>query len=169
MRVPTLVGPLAVGALVVACSTTPKPVPVIGAAGDIAALAGRWAGEYSSDVTGRSGGISFTLTPTSDSAFGDVVMIPRGLGRPLARWSARAAPGTPPPHAEVLTINFVHVAGGRVAGTLAPYADPETGAELFTTFDGEMKGDTIAGTYSTRTAGGSGAQTGRWQVTRQRS
>lgn len=169
MRVPTLAGPLAVGALVIACSTTSRPVPVIGAAGDVAALAGRWAGEYSSDVTGRSGSISFTLTPTSDSAFGDVVMIPRGLGRPLARWSATAAPGTPPPHAEVLTINFVRVASGRVAGTLTPYGDPETGAELFTTFEGEMQGDTVAGTYSTRAAGGSDTQTGRWRVTRQRS
>jgi hypothetical protein len=63
----------------------------------------------------------------------------------------------------------VRVASGRVAGTLAPYGDPETGAELYTSFDGDMKGDTIAGTYSTRAAGGSDTQTGRWRVTRQRS
>src|SRR6266566_2659973 len=96
------------------------------------ALEGQWDGSYSSAATGRSGSISFTLTATGDSAFGDVVMIPRGLGRPLQAWNNAAAPAdAAPPRPAVLTINFVRVAAGRVTGTLAPYADPETGVQLF--------------------------------------
>ena len=44
----------------------------------------------------------------------------------------------------------MRVQGDRVSGTLAPYADPETGKKLFTTFDGRIAGDTIAGTFTTR-------------------
>src|SRR5207244_5991827 len=111
------------------------PVPLVGAARDVAALEGQWDGSYSSAATGRSGSISFTLTATGDSAFGDVVMIPRGLGRPLQAWNNAAAPAdAAPPRPAVLTINFVRVAEGRVTGTLAPYADPETGVQLFTAF-----------------------------------
>ena len=44
-----------------------------------------------------------------------------------------------------LTINFVRVAEGRVTGTLAPYADPETGVQLFTAFDGLLRGNVIEG------------------------
>src|SRR5439155_426315 len=74
----------ALAALVTACAAAHQPrVPLAGTAGDPAALAGQWEGSYSSAATGRSGSISFTLSASSDSAFGDVVMIPRGWGRPL--------------------------------------------------------------------------------------
>src|SRR2546430_7374777 len=43
------------------------------------------------------------------------------------------------PRSAVLTISFVRVIGGRVTGTLAPYADPETGAQLSTTFKGRSE------------------------------
>src|SRR4029077_14470362 len=67
-----------------ACSTAPQtPVPLVGSARDLVALAGRWEGAYSSGETGRGGCISFTLTANRDSAFGGLVMIPRGFGRPL--------------------------------------------------------------------------------------
>ncbi len=112
---------------------------------DIRALAGIWEGSYSSGATGRSGSISFTLTAGGDSAVGDVLMIPRGWGRPLQAWNQSRAAGALP-SSQVLTINFVRVAGGRVSGTIAPYADPETGAKLFTKFDGKLAGDTIEGT-----------------------
>ena len=151
-----------------ACSTAPQtPVPLVGSARDVAALAGVWEGGYSSGATGRGGSISFTLTANGDSAFGDVVMIPRGLGRALQPVD-RPAAGAPAPRAAVLTINFVRVTGARVAGTLAPYADPETGARLFTTFEGDVRGDVIEGTYRTRAADVTDEQTGQWKVTRRR-
>ncbi len=161
----------ALGALLLAC-TAPRqaPVPLVGAARDVAALEGQWDGSYSSAATGRSGSISFTLTATGDSAFGDVVMIPRGLGRPLRAWNNAAVPAdAASPRTAVLTINFVRVAEGRVSGTLAPYADPETGVQLFTAFEGLLRGDVIEGTYTTRAGRGVDSQTGEWKVTRRRS
>ena len=69
--------------LLAACATSQSAVPVIGPAGDVSALTGEWAGDYSSNASGRSGSITFTLRAAADSAFGDVVMIPVGWGRPL--------------------------------------------------------------------------------------
>ena len=161
----------AVAALVTVCGAARQPpVPLAGTPRDVAALAGQWEGSYTSAATGRSGSISFTLSTGTDSAFGDVIMIPRGWGRPLQAWDrpgSAGAPGTQP-RAAVLTINFVRVAGGRVTGRLAPYADPESGAPLATTFEGQLSGDVIEGTYTTLGAGSGVAQRGQWKVTRRK-
>jgi len=151
--------------LLAACAASPQPVPLVGAAGDVHALAGEWVGDYSSAASGRSGSISFTLRAADDSAFGDVVMVPVGMARPLAPWRQEAAAAAPRPSTEVLTIRFVRVESGHVSGTLAPYADPLTGARLVTTFAGELNGHTIEGTYTTRLPSGD-TQTGRWTVQR---
>src|SRR3989442_15893302 len=81
LRSPTFLTVLLLPALA-ACGASRSPVPLVGAATDVAALAGEWVGDYSSVESGRSGSISFTLRAATDSAFGDVVMIPAGLGRP---------------------------------------------------------------------------------------
>jgi len=151
--------------LFAACATNQPSVPLVGRSADVAALAGEWSGEYSSTESGRSGSISFTLGAASDSAFGDVVMIPAGWGRPLAPWRGEAATPAARPMSEVLTINFVRVDQGHVNGTLAPYADPQTGVRLLTTFSGELSGNTISGTYTTRLPSGQ-TQTGNWSVQR---
>jgi hypothetical protein len=160
----------ALSAMLAACGPgSQTPVPVLGAAPDVRALAGQWDGWYSSAATGRTGSISFTLSARGDSAFGDVVMIPRASGQPLRPWNEPSAPGAvTPPRTSVLTINLVRVAAGRVTGTLAPYADPATGAQLFTRFEGSLVGDTIDGTYTTTSAASVESQTGQWQVTRRR-
>jgi hypothetical protein len=147
-----------------ACAGKPASVPVVGPSGDVHALAGQWSGEYSSPESGRSGSISFTLRATDDSAFGDVVMIPGGGRRAVSPWRPDASSGAAPA-AEVLTIRFVRVQSGHVNGTLDPYADPTTGARLFTTFVGELKQNVIEGTYTTRLPSGE-TQTGRWTVKR---
>jgi hypothetical protein len=67
-------------AVALACASKPTPVNVTGDAADKASLAGRWAGEYQSATTGRSGSIVFNLSSTGETANGDVVMIPRGYG-----------------------------------------------------------------------------------------
>jgi len=151
--------------LTAACATSQQPVRVVGPAPDIAALAGEWVGDYSSAASGRSGSISFTLRAHGDSAFGEVVMIPVGLGRPVAPWRGETPSAAPAQrgHAEVLTISFVRVERNQVCGTLAPYADPETGARLVTAFVGELNGNTIEGTYTTHLPSGD-TQTGRWTV-----
>jgi hypothetical protein len=152
--------------LLAACAANQTPVPVVGSSADITALAGEWVGDYSSTQSGRSGSITFTLRAAADSAFGDVVMIPVGWGRPLAPWRGETPPTAPPrPQPEVLTINFVRVEQGHVTGTLAPYADPQTGERLVTTFARTLSGNTITGTYATRLPSGE-TQTGRWTAQR---
>ena len=160
----------------VACGASHPPVPLVGAASDVSTLIGQWAGDYSSAESGRAGSISFTLRAASDTAFGDVIMVPSGSAKPLVPWRPQdqVNPGaqvTQPtganqdPPSTVLTIRFVRVESGHVSGTLAPYADPQTGARLLTTFTGELKGNSIAGTYTTRLPSGE-TQTGRWSVER---
>jgi hypothetical protein len=149
-----------------ACATARTPVPVVGQSADVSALTGEWAGDYSSAESGRSGSISFTLRAAGDSAFGDVVMVPSAWGRPLQPWRQENAAGAnQTPSSTVLAIRFVRVEHGHVSGTLDPYADPQTGARLLTTFGGELNGNTITGTYTTTLQSGE-TQTGRWTVQR---
>ena len=149
-----------------ACGASRSPVPVVGTSSDLSALAGDWAGDYNSTESGRSGSISFTLRAATDSAFGEVTMIPVGLGRPLQPWRGEGVTGVGQvAPSTVLTIRFVRVEAGRVSGTLDPYADPQNGQRLLTTFSGELKGNTIAGSYTTHLPSGE-TQTGRWTVQR---
>ncbi len=164
IRSPTL--PTLLVLALTGCGASRAPVPLVGASADVGALTGEWAGDYSSAESGRSGSITFTLRAAGDSAFGDVVMIPSAWGRPLAPWREQNATGSnQAPASTVLTIRFVRVEHGHVSGTLDPYADPQTGARLLTTFSGELNGNSITGTYTTRLVSGD-TQTGRWTVQR---
>ena len=164
IRSPTL--PTLLVLALTACGASRAPVPLVGASADVGALTGEWAGDYSSAESGRSGSISFTLRAAGDSAFGDVVMIPSAWGRALVPWRGENATGVnQQPASTVLSIRFVRVEHGHVSGTLDPYADPQTGARLLTTFSGELNGNQITGTYTTRLTSG-GTQTGRWTVQR---
>lgn len=162
-RSPTITALLAVA--LSACGASRAPVPLVGQSADVSALTGEWAGDYSSAESGRSGSITFTLSAAGDSAFGDVVMIPAAWGRPLLPYREQNVAGNQVPATTVLTIRFVRVEHGHVSGTLDPYADPQTGGRLLTTFSGELNGNTIAGTYTTRLPSGE-TQTGRWTVQR---
>lgn len=149
-----------------ACGASRAPVPVVGTSGDMSVLTGEWVGEYSSEQSGRTGSITFTLRHAGDTAFGDVIMIPRGMARPVQPYSeGQIANPSSPASSTVLTIRFVRVEQGQVSGTLDPYADPQTGEKLLTTFVGDLKGNTIEGTYTTRLQSGT-TQTGRWSVLR---
>ncbi len=150
------------------CAASERAVPVAGAPGDVAALAGDWSGEYSSAETQRSGSISFQLSAGADSASGSVLMIPRD-------WRGRrgsTGPGgsaTPTQAPQALSIRFVRATAGAVSGSLEPYRDPECDCMVVTRFEGRMKGDTIEGSYSTVRTESREIQTGRWKVTRSSS
>ena len=153
-----------------ACASKPAPVIVTGNAGDIASLAGKWSGEYSSPVTGRSGSIVFNLSPAGDAATGDVVMVPHGYGRALVPYGAgttvAGAPMQNAPAAQVLTIRLVRVSGDKVSGILDAYRDPACDCAVETTFSGTLNGDTIDGTFTTRAPQSTTQQTGTWRVKR---
>ncbi|HJR41604.1 MAG TPA: hypothetical protein VJ812_05900 [Gemmatimonadaceae bacterium] len=159
-----------VSTIVSACASRAASVPVLATTADAGPLVGKWAGEYSSPVTGRSGSIVFTLASAGDSARGDVVMTPRGSNqpyRPADRSRGDTSVETTPDN-QVLTISFVRVAGPVVSGTLAPYRDAECGCVLVTTFSGTLGDDVIEGTFTTRGLPGGSEPTGRWRVKRTR-
>ena len=168
MRMRFVVGSVGIGAILLACASSQRVVPVVGAEADLAPLQGEWEGEYSSVETGRSGSIVFHLSALRDSAHGDVVMDPprwrRGpSAEPGVAPSGRETVGQPP---QVLAIKFVRVAGGQVSGALAPYPDPVCGCLLLTTFVGQLTGDVLEGTYSSRHQQTGEVQMGRWRVVR---
>ena len=150
--------------LLAACFWRGTPVPV---QGDLSRYAGHWEGSYSSVETGRSGSIVFELVAGTDSAYGDVLMVPaQQVGNLPPGDPRRTGAAGPAPHA--LRISFVRSEGDRVTGTLDVYQDPETGESLLTKFQGRLRGDGIKGTYSTLTSGTGRMVTGEWSVKRSR-
>jgi hypothetical protein len=162
--------PPALCCLVLACHSAPsQPVPVVGSPGDVAALAGEWDGSYEADDGSRSGSIDFHLRVGSDTATGDVLMVPSDWGRAVEAYDRPAgvvAEGTPP---TTLTIRFVRVQGDTVSGRLDPYRDPTCGCRLLTTFRGQLKGNTLRGRYESYHQESGRTVTGKWKAERKPS
>jgi hypothetical protein len=155
-------------AAVAACRYQPEPVPLLAAPADIAALAGRWEGQYLGRESGRSGSIVFMIAAGKDTAYGDVLMgrDPGNWGPPIT--AADAATGEHARHAssaELLRVSFVRIRGGRTEGKLEPYIAPDCHCTVTTTFRGAITDNVIQGDYVTRGPDGL-QQTGTWSVTR---
>src|SRR6266478_6655307 len=142
-------GALAACALIVAgCSGGPAPVPVVSAPVDMAKLAGEWGGDYHNDTNGHTGSIVFKLSAGADTAYGEVVMIPRQRRVEPVPSPAQGLPVSREP--EVLSIAFVRATGGGVRGQPNPYVDPECDCAVVTNFQGRVRGDLIEGTFKIR-------------------
>lgn len=149
------------------CASRPASVRVIAERGELAPLAGAWSGEYRSAATGRSGSIVFRLSAAGDSAYGDVVMVPRGADEPLHPAQAPSAPASRRRSPQVLAISFVRVSHDSVSGRLEPYHEPECDCTLSTNFTGLVTGNAIEGTFATTGAPtATSPQTGTWRVRR---
>ncbi len=152
-------------ALAAACSWAPARVVMVGPAAEVSALAGEWSGEYRSVEAQRSGTIWFKLEAGRDTAYGDVLMLPRESNVV----SEPTAPGfeRPASMSRVLTIKFVRVEGAWITGTIDPYPGPDCGCELSTSFRGTLKGDRIEGDFLIAHSGKEKApQSGTWFATR---
>lgn len=169
MRIGLPVATLTAACVVSACAGHSPPVPLVGQASEIAALVGEWSGDYSSSETGRSGSISFVLAARGDTAYGDVIMIPRGFNQPVRAWRNEPPQVADRPRTEALTISFVRISGNEVSGALAPYRDPQCGCALATRFVGWLRGDTISGSYFSSHERSEAEAHGRWQVVRKAS
>lgn len=156
---------LGLALLAAGCRYRPAVVPTIGPHADMDLMIGEWDGEYWSDESGRHGSILFNITAHGDSAFGDVLMrVPAGEVAPrpvdLAAGHtihARAA--------DLLSIRFVRIEGGRVQGELEPYIAPDCECVARTTFTGTVAGDEVTGTYVT-VREHAATQRGEWKVRR---
>jgi hypothetical protein len=151
----------------VACYSAPsQPVPVSGAPAAIQSLAGEWDGSYEADDGSRTGSIDFHFRAGSDTAFGDVVMIPRGWERPVTpedRPPAQVREVVPP---RTLTIRFVHVGGDGISGELDRYRDPDCGCLLRTVFEGRLSGNRLSGRYLSYHQEGGPPVSGKWHAER---
>lgn len=158
-----LLGGLALLVVMGGCASTPAAVTIQATPAEISALAGHWEGEYSSQATGRLGSIVLDLIAGEDHAHGDVLMIPRGSNDP---YRPRASGGGPSPAgaSQILRIRFVRAEGRKVSGTLDPYWDPDCSCEVMTTFVGEIRGDTVEGTFTSER--GAGRVFGTWNAKR---
>jgi hypothetical protein len=147
--------------ILAACVAPGKPIPV---QGDIQMLAGRWAGEYSSDDTGRSGSIVFMLEAGADTASGDVLMIPHWPGPSyISQYVPPEEPVAPP---QPLRIQLVRVFGHQVAGQLTPYTDPLCDCTVTTIFSGRLVGDKLEGVFHIYHPDGR-STVGEWRAIRQ--
>jgi hypothetical protein len=150
--------------LTAACTYAGTPVPLRGRATDIAALAGRWDGEFWSEESRRNGSLLFTIRAGTDTAFGDVVLTPTSFEPVIA------ADAKDPVHLqhsrapEVLRIHFVTVRERVIQGEIEPYVAPDCKCVVVTEFLGTVEGDAIDGTYTTRGPGI--RQEGRWSMRR---
>jgi hypothetical protein len=131
---------------------------------DLQRLAGTWSGEYHGDV-GGSGSIVFQLEAGRDTAYGDVLMMPREghesvqTHRPDVVRLAYPAP-------QLLNIAFVRIAEGYVVGTIATYVDPETGDAWTARFEGNLRDRTIEGRYVATAVDQRESREGWWKVVR---
>jgi hypothetical protein len=153
--------------ILLACHSGPsQPVPVIGAPGEIKALAGEWNGTYEAEDGSRGGSIAFNLEAGHDTATGDVLMIPRDWGRPLEAYDRPTGVIPDAPTPRTLSIRFVRVHGDTVSGRLDPYRDPTCGCRLLTTFRGRLSGNTLKGSYESLHEEAGKVVRGRWEAER---
>lgn len=153
--------------LVAGCGRPPaQPIPIQGSPAEIVALAGEWDGTYESDDGARRGSIDFHLQAPKDTAFGELVMVPDGWGRPLqspaGRLDRRHDAGIP----RSLEIRFVRVERGVVSGEVQKYYDPACDCAKITTFRGRLKGNTLRGSYRAYREQGGAPDTGDFRVDR---
>ena len=155
-------------AVAAACHNPPPPaVPVSGERTSLDRLAGQWSGTYTNPETGRTGSIVFTLTTGEDHAHGDIVMIPRGMDRPLRPYGVNDPSGQAS-SSQVLTIEFVRASGDSVSGTVGNFYDPECQCASHSIFRGRIEGDRIRGGFLTFRGQNEQATRGTWEVQRQR-
>ena len=145
-------------------SPSPAPVPLEGAAGDVLTLAGEWSGRYWSEGGGH-GTLTFQLRAGSDTARGEVRMT---FAPALELYGDQAEESLPRSPCTTLDITIVRVRGATIRGSLAPYWDPDCDCRTRTVFEGEVMGDSVAGTYaSRRESSDAPAESGRWFAVRE--
>jgi hypothetical protein len=147
-----------------AADTPQERIAVAGDAVSMEALAGRWIGEYKSEVTGRHGYISFTLSTEQDKAVGGISMVSgrkAKTGKPGSAMRRRSGGEKRKP----LNITFVKIAEGKVSGKVTPFFDPKFDSMVHTVFEGMLYGgELLEGTFTSTLADKGSSYSGTWRV-----
>ena len=145
-------------------SPSPGPVPLEGPKQDLQALAGEWSGRYWSEGS-RHGTLTFRLRAGSDTARGEVNM---SFAPALELYGERPEEDLSRAPCTTLDITIVRVRGATVRGSLAPYWDPDCDCRTRTVFEGQLTGDSVGGTFTSRRESSDvPALTGSWFVVRE--
>jgi hypothetical protein len=126
-------------------------VPVSGSDASLQGLAGKWEGTFDGDGTGTKGVIRFDLAQGARYADGKVIFN-----------------ADDPAKATTVPLKQVEAgAAGKITGMIGPYQEPGRQVQVYTQFVGARQGNTIAGSFVTRTVDSSNhQQLGRWQMTK---
>lgn len=161
----------AAASLMIGCastSTTPAIKEVSGTTFDIAQLTGTWEGNFISTVTQRSGTITLELNQEGNKEVGSILLqyqkqhpkvhAPKGHNVKKTGTYTKTKP---------LSVEFIAIEGGKISGTVTPYADPILFRKtVFTTYEGSLIGNRIEGTYTTRVGQKGNSFTGSWWAVR---
>ena len=130
-----------------ACAAT---IPVKGNTSEVMSFAGRWEGRFQERNSDRHGKVVFELETGRHTGEGKVI----------------AYVGDDESKSQTLTIKVVKLAGDAVTGTIAPHVDPRCNCTVKTEFKGEMRDDSIVGSYVVRSADGAITRDGEWSADR---
>ena len=149
------------------CSPPPQPSPVRiqGESADIRRLTGTWRGEFLNPEAGRVGTIELELRAESDTAMGSVTFdrrVPTLVCTDMSRAQTVSTVVVP----VVLRIGALATGNGSVGGWLDPYRDPNLGCWMDTWFDGQLRRDTLQGTFFTRRTDVDTVRAGTWWAAR---
>ncbi len=122
-----------------------------------AALAGRWEGTYTNDVTQKGGRLVITLAGSDESASGEVAFTPTGAKSPILAEGATMGKGGP----GGVPATLMKSGEDKVTGSInASYVDPGCNCTVVTTVDATLNGSTLTGTFAARDS-----RTGQWNFT----
>jgi hypothetical protein len=155
---------------------SPPPVPVEGPQEEVSLIAGKWAGRYWSEATGRRGTIVFSLAEQADTGYGEVEItfspsLSASRNEAAAEVPEDRPEELPPRPSTTIGITVVRVHEDSVRGTMAPYWDPDCDCRAQTVFEGRVAPDhtQITGTFTIhRESPDRRLLTGRWLVDRER-
>ncbi|MBI4420973.1 MAG: hypothetical protein HY560_09125 [Gemmatimonadetes bacterium] len=124
-----------------------------------AALAGRWEGTFTNDVTQKGGRLVLTLTGADESASGQLQLTPMGAKAPVMAEGAGMSMGKGRPTG--LPVMAMKSGEDKVSGSVdAAYTDPGCNCTVVTTFEGTITGSTLSGSLAARDS-----KTGQWNFT----
>lgn len=143
----------------------PSPVRIQGESADIRRLIGTWRGEFLNPDSRRVGTIELELRAERDTAVGSVTfnrLVPTLACTDMSRAQTVSEVVLP----VVLRIGGLATDNGSVGGWLLPYRDPDLGCWMDTWFEGQLRRDTLQGTFFTRRTDLDTVRSGTWWAAR---